>query len=205
MQPIDSMRERLGLGGVAAGQTFDSFQPRPGLPQAERRSLDRALEVARSFMDNPRTVVFHGPNGIGKTHLACAIGNALLERYGSARTPVCLLVFEEGLRQLRQTYEHGHDGMAESWYLERWRSIPVLILDEVGQEGREEPSEFTRRIGYDIINGRYRAGNKPIVMTTNKTPAELSAWITASAVDRLMEMGEFVRMEGTSWRIKGRR
>lgn len=197
------MRERLGLGGAALGHTFDNFQRRPDLTKKEQASLLNACMKAKSFLDNPRTLVFTGPNGIGKTHLVCAIGNALIERYGISGPPVMLITFEDALGQLKRTYQSGYEGMEESWYLERWRSIPVLIFDEVGQEGRGEPSEFTRRIGFGIIDSRYRAGfNRPIVMTTNKTANELCNWITQSAVDRLFEMGEFIEMEGTSWRVK---
>lgn len=199
------MRERLGLGGAALGHTFDTFHARPDLTKQEQDSLLNAYAKAKSFLDNPRTLVFTGANGIGKTHLVCAIGNALIERYGISGPPVMLITFEDALSQLKRTYQTGYEGMDESWYLERWSSIPVLIFDEVGQEGRGEPSEFTRRIGFGIIDSRYRAGfNRPIVMTTNKDSTELCEWITQSAVDRLFEMGEFIEMKGESWRFKNR-
>ena len=199
------MRERLGLGGAAMGHTFDTFHTRPDLTKKEQASLLNACAKARSFLDNPRTLVFTGPNGIGKTHLASAIGNVLIERYGISGPPVMLTTFEDALGQLKRTYQPGYEGVDENWYLERWSSIPVLIFDEVGIEGREEPSPFTRRIGFGIIDSRYRAGvNRPIVMTTNKDSTELCDWITQSAVDRLFEMGEFVEMEGESWRFKNR-
>lgn len=186
------LRDVLGFGGAAAGKTFESFQP-------ETQRV--AYEKAKSFLDDPRTLIFEGPNGIGKTHLALAIGNALIERDGLNLAPVCFITFQDALRQLRKTYQDGYEGIGEECYLAKWRGIPVLILDEVGLRGLEQaPSEFTRRIGYDIVDGRYRAGHRPMIITTNKKPAQLGDWITESAVDRLFEMGEFVSMEGRSWR-----
>lgn len=196
------MRDRLGLGGTAVGKTFDNYLP-DSQPAQYRAGLRKALETAKSFLDNPRTLVFYGPNGVGKTHLSLAIANALLEKHGEFPARVYFITFGDMLTQLKATYKDGYEGMGEEWYIERWRGIPVLILDEVGQQGLDDkPSEFTRRIGYDVIDGRYRAGNKPIVMTTNKTSGKLGEWITESAVSRLFEMGEWVRMEGKDWRTK---
>lgn len=194
------MRERMGLGGALAYKTLDNFLPERQQSK-DRPTIITALAVARSFLDKRRTLVFCGPNGVGKTHLAAGVGNALIDKYGDY--PVCFIPFQEALRNLKETYRDGYEGVGEAWFLDRWWNIPVLILDEVGQAGLEErPSEFTRRIGYDIIDGRYRAGNRPMILTTNKTVAELSNWITESAVSRLLEMGEFVEMRGKDMRVK---
>jgi len=195
------MRDRLGFSGTAGTKTFHNFN---------RSKQPRAYDIAVEFDLNPRwnkSLVFWGPNGIGKTHLALAIGNALLERRGVVNVPVLFITFDDALRQIRKTFQGGYDGQGEWHYIDRWTTIPVLILDEVGQAGRDKPSgdgEFTRRIGYDIIDGRYRNG-KPIVLTTNKSPNKLCEWITQSAVDRLWEMGTLVNMEGKSWRQDHRR
>jgi len=192
------MRDRLGLAGIASTKTFANF---------DRRQQPKAYDVALSCADAPGTLVLWGPNGVGKTHLALAIGNSLLERRGAANAPVLFISFDDALRQIRKTFQEGYEGQGEWHYIERWTTIPVLILDEVGQAGRDKPAgdgEFTRRIGYDIIDGRYRNG-LPIVLTTNKSPNELCEWITQSAVDRLMEMGAFIEMEGKSWRQDRRR
>ena len=194
----DFMRERLGMSGTAIDKTFETF---------DSTWQPKAYEAAASFLTNPRSLVFLGPNGIGKTHLAQAIGNALLEQKGSINAPVLFIKFDDALRQIRATFEEQHEGHGEWFYIERWTQIPVLVLDEVGQAGRAKPAgdgEFTRRIGYDIVDGRYRNG-LPMIVTTNKTPNELCDWITRSGVDRLFEMGRFVKMEGKSWRQSGRR
>ena len=196
------MRDRIGLGGILAEKTFDTFDPERQ-PARDRPRILAALGAARSFVERPRTLVFSGPNGIGKTHLAAAIGNALVEKHGLTSVPVYFVSFQDALRKVRMTYQEGWQGMGEEWWLGRWRAVPVLILDEVGQAGLEkEPSEFTRKIGYEIVDGRYRAGHRPMIVTTNKSPGALGDWITESAVSRLGEMGEFVLMTGQDMRLK---
>ena len=201
VKPQNWMRERLGFGEEAATKTFDSF---------DRSRQPAAYDVAVGFDLNPhrnKSLVFWGLNGVGKTHLALAIGNAILERRGTANIPVLFVIFDEALDRIKSTFENGYEGHGEWHYIERWTTIPVLILDEVGQEGRDKPpgdGDFTRRIGYRIIDGRYRNG-LPIILTTNKSPNELCEWITQSAVDRLMEMGAFIKMGGKSWRQDRRR
>lgn len=190
------MRDRFGLGGTSVSKTFESF---------DAEAQPKAYAAAKAFMDDRQSLLFHGPNGIGKTHLALAIANALLDKHGVASAVVCFTTLDDALRQLRTTYKDGYVGMDESFYIDRWRTMPVLILDDVGQKGRLKPSgtgEFGRRIAYDIIDGRYRLGNKPIIVTTNKTPGQLGEWITESATDRLFEMGRVIQMEGKSWRRK---
>lgn len=187
------MRQRLGFGGTARRKTFASF---------DRSYQPDAYNAAVSFLERRTSLVLFGPNGIGKTHLALAIGNAILEKVGSINAPVLFLKFDDALRQIRRTFDDGYEGHGEWFFIDRWTSVPLLILDEVGQAGRNSPAgdgEFTRRIGYDIVDGRYRNG-LPMIVTSNKTPNQLCEWLTRSAVDRLGEMGEFIEMEGKSWR-----
>lgn len=198
MKPQNWMRDRLGFGGIAPTKTFETF---------DQLRQPKAYKAALSFLSQRQTLVFEGPNGVGKTHLAFAIGNTLLDQSGTANAPVLFITFDDALRQIRKTFQEGYEGQGEWHYIERWTTVPVLILDEVGQAGRDKPpgdGDFTRRIGYSIIDGRYRNG-LPIVLTTNKSPNELCEWITQSAVDRLMEMGTFIKMEGRSWRQDHRR
>ena len=198
---VKTMRERIGLAGTAVTKTFDSFKA---------DAQPEAYAAAKAFMDKPESLLFHGPNGIGKTHLAVAIGNAHLEKYGELSispsgevgSTVLFITFDDALRKLRRTYKDGYDGFGEDYYIDRWRTIPVLILDEVGMAGRHKASEFTRRIGYDLVDGRYRLGGKPIILTSNKTPGQLGEWITESAVSRLFEMGQVIEMKGRDWRRK---
>ena len=203
----------VGLGPKEVPCTFANFdqtwQPEP----KDRAMAAKAYRVALNYPGEPRSLVFFGDMGVGKTHLAAAIVNELLKSSPyltgiwepeDMDGPLCFLKFDDALATLKSTYRDGYDGMGEQWHIDRWRKVRHLVLDEVGQKGRHEekgPSEFTRRVGYDIIDGRNRLC-KPTIVTTNKTATGLAAWITQAAVDRLFDGGEFVEMRGQSYRKK---
>lgn len=197
---LDCARRRVGLAKNLWSKTFESF---------DKSRQPEAYKAAKAFLENRHSLILRGPVGTGKTHLACAIMNELLkdsclltgiwtpEDFKAG--PVCFTTFDDALRTLRTTYNKHYEGMGEEFYIDRWRNVRLLVLDEIGQKGRDIPKDFARRIGYDIVNGRYTNG-KPIVITTNQTLNGLCDWITDAAVDRLFEMGDFVETRGESYR-----
>jgi len=201
----------VGLGPKEVPCTFANFDQTCQSKACNRAMQVKAYQAALKYLGEARSLVFFGDLGVGKTHLVAAIVNELLKEspyltgiWGAEDMdgPLCFLKFDDALATLKSTYRDGYEGMGEQWHIGRWRKVRHLVLDEVGQKGRHEekgPSEFTRRVGYDIIDGRYRLG-KPIIITTNKTASELASWITQAAVDRLFDGGEFVEMRGDSYR-----
>ena len=192
------MRDRIGMGGIAEAKTFANFNA---------KAQPTAYETMTAYLDEPRTVVLGGPNGTGKTHLAMALGNAIIERDGlyPGWVPVLFRSFQDMLFRVRATYSPSYEGMGLGYYLARWRSVPLLIMDDVGPAGLDQsPSEHTRMIGYMVVDARYRAGDKPMVITTNKDPDDLGDWLTKSAVSRLFELGSWVEMRPGDWRLKRR-
>jgi len=147
--------------------------------------------------------------GIGKTHLACSIGNRILERWkGEDITCPVLFVSEPSLyARIQATYNYGAD---EKKYLESEDDIinrmiwtPLLILDDIGKEQRSDP-RFVQRTLFRIIDGRYN-NLRPVVMTTNKEPGELKRYLSEkdeASFDRIWEMcgGVFLKLEGKSYR-----
>ena len=79
----------------------------------------------------------------------------------------------------------------------------VLILDDVGKTKPRDIS-FLQGVYFRIIDERY-AGNKPIVLTTNLSLADLEAHIGGSCADRLNEMcgtENIVQMRGKTYRVQ---
>jgi DNA replication protein DnaC len=133
--------------------TFETFDP---LVKGTREAYDAALAYAR----NPdRWLLFVGPYGCGKTHLAAAIANYALGH--KAMAPVFAVV-PDLLDYLRTTF--GPD--ADSTYDQRFsavRGADLLILDDLGTENA---TPWAREKLFQIINHRYNQG-LPTVVTTN--------------------------------------
>ncbi len=89
-----------------------------------------ACRAAATFAENPEGwLVFTGPPGSGKTHLAASIANYLIE----ARQLVLFMSVPDLLDQLRSGYSRTSDVPYSDIY-ERVTEAPILILDALGTQ-----------------------------------------------------------------------
>lgn len=123
------------------------------------------------------SLVLVGPPGCGKTQAATWAAFQLLMRSNFApRCARCPKVSEQPL----------YDGEAEEY---RWRcaTVGLLVLDDLGEgEQRNEKRGAWRSWVDDVLTQRY-AQRKKTIVTTNRTPAELTAWLGERITDRLRE------------------
>lgn len=123
-------------------------------------------------------LAFVGDVGTGKTFYAAAIANAIIDK---------------GVAAIITTIPALHTGMIANYgenrdfILNQIRSIPLLVLDDVGVE-RSTPTAMEN--AYTIINERYKA-KKPLIITTNISKAEMfnpSTEHEKRIYDRIVEM-----------------
>ena len=194
-----------GMGERFLRRTFETFNPTP----ANRGVLAAALEYARTFDEKlPRRdgpdpgkngLFIAGSKGTGKTHIAAAIANHLLQK----GTAVVCLTERDLLGRIRHTYSRNESG--ESEILDLYRRVPLLIIDDLG---KEKASEWTVSTLYSIVDGRYEA-MRPLIITANYSAQDLVIRLTPAGgdrttadttVDRLVEMCEGLVLDGKSWR-----
>lgn len=147
-----------------ANMTFDAFDMQTKLTPEERDNLQRAAHAAFEYAREPRGwFLLMGHYGVGKTHLAAAIGN-YLQAQGQK---VVLITVPDLMDHLRTTFDHSTD-ISFGTLFTKIKESPVLILDDLGTEA---PSAWVQEKLFQILDYRY-VGNLTTVLTTSKPQLE---------------------------------
>ena len=180
----ERLKDASNLGERFKGRIFGNFDPR-----RDQRAFDQCRTYAGwDLMHMERNnLLILGEVGSGKTHLAGAISNVLIDR----GIPVLFGTFSEHLEHIRQEFSS-----TERKYLAQMKTIPVLVLDDVA---REKQSDWTRQILFDVINYRYEHMT-PTIITANLTMNALSKYFGADVFSRLYETSIAVTTSGGNYR-----
>lgn len=173
----DSGHSDLSSLGLYSQQTFVSWDDRgpEKLAPEDQASLERALKAALEFSRNPNGwLVFTGPYGCGKTHLAAAIANARTD-LGS---PPLFINVPDLLDHLRATFSAG-SGTTLDRRFEEIRSTPLLILDDLGAQSM---TPWVKEKLYQLFNHRYIT-RLPTVITTASFKDEMDARLLSRMED----------------------
>jgi DNA replication protein DnaC len=156
--------------------TFDSFDwKRVNLPKEQSDNLKKAYDTALDFAKAPEGwLVFMGVNGCGKTHLAAAIANHVLQE-GKA---VKFVVVPDLLDHLRSTFSP-QSPVSYDHLFEEVKNAPLLILDDLG---KQTTTPWAEEKLYQIINHRYNH-QLPTVFTTNCSLDEIDSPISSRLAD----------------------
>ena len=178
--------------------SFDTFKSAPGTSQ------DNALLLAQNLVNDfpvDRGLLFMGPAGVGKTHLAVAIIRGLIEK-GFAGV---FCEFGSLLKEIQDSY-NPISKSSELKVLAPIYQTDVLVLDELGAT---IPTDWVRDTMYQIINKRYN-DQKLTIFTTNYSDARgsdkeqvLEDRIGTRLRSRLYEMCKKVVMDGGDYRRVG--
>lgn len=156
--------------------TFENFkvEGRGQLREEQKTNLTYARDCARKFADTPSSwLFFTGRYGTGKTHLAAAIANYALEK----GEDVIFQPVPDLLDQLRMSY--GNTGESFEDRFERIRSVPLLVLDDLGAQS---PTAWAEEKLYQIVNYRY-VNKLPTVITSNVNPRDMDGRIASRLKD----------------------
>lgn len=157
------------------GKTLDRLDE-SRLPLRVRRMLPRLS--SGQFVDRAENILFFGLPGTGKTHLAAAIGHALIE---TGRSVLFIPTYQLVGRLLRAKRDYELD-----YKLRQLDRIQVVILDDIGyvQQSREE-----MEVLFTFLAERYE--RRSVMITSNLVFSEWDQIFkdpltTAAAIDRVV-------------------
>ncbi|MCC6740610.1 MAG: ATP-binding protein [Planctomycetia bacterium] len=145
------------------------------------------------LVSEARSVVFLGPSGTGKTHLAISIAYRAIQNG-------CEALFVDADHLLQKLSRAGEVGSLRD-VLPQYVEPDVLVIDEVGYLSHRPDAA---NVLFQVVNERYLK-RRPMVFTTNKPPA---SWgrvlhdsdLAEAILDRVLERGRLIELRGPSYR-----
>lgn len=174
------------------GKTMSSFDFNH-IPDFDSGTIE-AMSSDSSWVERSENLLFFGPSGTGKTHLAVAICNGLIEqsvrvRYYQATALVQELQRARAELQLEKTFAR----------LDKYR---VLILDDIGYVKK---TDAETHVLFELIAHRYESGS--MIITANHPFSEwdkifTDTMMTVAAIDRLVHHASIIEIQAESFRRK---
>jgi DNA replication protein DnaC len=182
---------RARFEAEATLEGFD-FTANPKLPTAAIRDL-----AALRWLTNNESVILYGPVGVGKTHLAQALGHNVIRRGIDVR-------FVKTSRALADL-AGGHADHTWDRRLREYTRPAVLILDDFAM--RELTTGQADDL-YELTSDRAAAG-RPLILTSNRAPTDWyplfpNPVVAESLLDRLINTSHQLLMDGPSYRPRKR-
>ena len=172
-------------------EEFD-FACQPSLDEGQVKEL-----ATLTFVNQAHNVILLGPPGVGKTHLAVALGiEAIKNGMG-----VYFVTAHALVEDLRQAHAENRLERRMRVYL----APKVLIVDEVGYLPFDT---LGATMLFQLVSARYERGS--IILTSNKSFAQWGEVFTdpiiATAIlDRMLHHSHIINIRGDSYRLKDKR
>lgn len=182
---------RAGFDSSKTLETFDfSFNP-----EINRQAIQELATCG--FVARKENVLIYGQTGVGKSHLAIALGHS-----------ACRKGMDVLFLNIHQMLAHLNSGRADGSYKKRlavYLRTDLLIMDDLGMR---PVSPTGAEDLYEVIRGRYEQGS--VVVTSNRAPEEWTVCFSDplmanAALDRINHHANHVEITGTSYRAHGKR
>jgi DNA replication protein DnaC len=162
------------------------FKYNPKVPAAHIRDL-----ATLRFLDNNESIILHGPVGVGKSHVAQALGHAACRRGHN-------VIFTKTSRLLADL-AGGHADRSWESRLRRWARPALVVLDDFAMR------PFTPTQADDLYELVSERAGRSLIITANRAAED---WYTLfpnpvvaeSILDRVVNGAHHIHMPGRSYR-----
>ena len=175
---------------LPSGKTLATFDFK--CAKSVNKAHINALAENNSWIEKAENLILFGPSGVGKSHIASAIGHALIDQ--GIR---CLFTSTTNLVQ--------HLQLARKEYMlpdamHKLDKYTLLILDDIGYAKKDESET---NVLFELISHRYEAGS--IIITANQAFSEWDkifpdSMMAVAAIDRLVHHATIINIQDESYR-----
>ncbi|HKL83395.1 MAG TPA: IS21-like element helper ATPase IstB [Desulfobacter sp.] len=172
------------------GKTLETFNFNH-TPAIRQEKID-ALAQNSDWVKRAENLLFFGPSGVGKTHLAAAISHALIEQSIRVRHFTTTALVQK-MQQARA------DLQLES-FLSKLDKYAVIVLDDLGYVKK---SDAETHVLFELIAHRYETGS--MIITSNQPFGEwdkifTDPSMTVAAIDRVVHHSIIIEIQADSHR-----
>jgi len=175
---------------LPVGKTLETFDFKM-IPKLQPKKME-ALAKNSDWVKRAENLLFFGPSGAGKTHLAAAIAHSLIEQSIRVR-------FYKGSALVQELQKARSELQLEN-HLAKLDKYSVIVIDDLGYVKK---SEAETHVLFEFIAHRYETGS--LIITSNQAFSEwdkifADASMTVAAIDRVVHHSTIIEVEADSYR-----
>jgi DNA replication protein DnaC len=189
------LASRIKESAIPKGKTLSSFDFNSN--QTLNAAQINAFAESNTWIKQANNIIIFGPSGVGKTHIAAAIGYRQIEM----GTKVRFIQTSYLVQQLQQAKVQ----LRLKELLVKLDRIPLIILDDIGYVKKDE---HETNVLFELICHRYETGS--LIITANQPFSEWDKIFTdtvmaVAAIDRLVHHATIINITGESYRVKNKK
>ncbi|MED1674771.1 IS21-like element helper ATPase IstB [Pallidibacillus thermolactis] len=187
------LERRLKWAAFPSHKTLDEFNL-DEQQSLSRKQLNQLREL--TWIEQLYNIIFLGPPGVGKTHLAVGLGlEAIHQGYK---------VMFISMGELVHTLKTEEISRKSQTRMKRIRDANLLIIDDLMFMAMDQ---HEANLFFHLINDLYNKSS--IILTSNKAPKDWGELlgdpaITTAILDRIIHRAEIIHLNGDSYRMKHR-
>ena len=169
--------------------TFDNYLPENQTQDEAKSAAEKLVQAIITGNKDAKGILFGGSFGIGKSHLAAAACNAIVEA-GKAAAFVSISQLK---RKITSTFHNGSK-ITQDEIMDYLKNVDLLVIDDIGQNAQ---SEFIDEVLFDLLESRQ---GKAHIFTTNLSGRDLIDALNPRIYERIKKGSLPRKIEGESRR-----